>query len=180
MKQTLTITAAIVMLLTGVAGAQTANNGSLALTGQVDGSIVLSFHQNTSGGITLTAGDGSAAAGASLSTVSMYGTSNGIVAGTNFTKTNQSDGFTLSGPFDVQVDKANITSGSYTLTAQLQNSDSSQWTLGGTLLSSSSPATVVSEGTYAVRTPLTLSVKFPSSMNAGSVSNTINFVATAQ
>lgn len=180
MKKTLTLMAAIVMLFTAVAGADTLNNGSLALTGQVDGSIVLSFHQHTSGGITLNSGDGTAVAGASLSTVSMYGTTDGIVAGTNFVKSSQSDGFTLTGPFDVQVDKANITSGGYTLTAQLASSDNSQWTLGGTPLTSGSPATVVTEGTYAVRTPLTLAVKFPSSMNAGSVSNTINFVATAQ
>ncbi|MGJ5815260.1 hypothetical protein [Paludibaculum fermentans] len=180
MKKTLAMAATIVMMLTATAGAQTTNNGSLALTGQVDGSIVLSFHQNTSGGFTLSSGDGTAAAGASLSTVSMYGTGEGPVAGSNFVKSNQSDGFTLSGPMDVQVDKANITSSGYTLTAQLASSDSSEWTLGGASLNSTNPVMVVSNGTYATRTPLSLSVKFPSSMNSGSVSNTINFVATAQ
>ncbi|QOY86570.1 hypothetical protein [Paludibaculum fermentans] len=180
MKKTLAMAATIVMMLTATAGAQTANTGSLALTGQVDGSIILSFHQNTSGGFTLTSGDGTAAAGANLSTVSMYGTATGIVAGSNFVKTNQVDGFTLSGPMDVQVDKANITSSGYTLSAQLTSSDSSEWSLGGASLNSTSPVVVVSEGSYAARTPLTLSVKFPTSMNSGSVSNTINFVATAQ
>ena len=179
MKKVFT-TLAVVTLFTAAAGAQTSNNGSLALSGEVEGSIVLSFHQHTSGGITLNSGDGTAAAGSALSTVSMYGTSDGIVSGTNFVKSSQSDGFTLTGPFDVQVDKANVTSSSYSLTAQLSTSDSSQWTLAGNTLSASSPVTVVTSGVYAVRTPLTLAVKFPSSMNAGAVSNTINFIVTAQ
>ena len=180
MKRLLLPMTMIVTLFTAVAGAQTTNNGSLALTGEVQGSITMSFHQHTDGGFTLNSGDGTGTAAASLSTVSMYGTADGIVAGTNFVKSSQANGFTLTGPVDIQVDKANVTSDGFNLTAQLQTADSSEWTLAGTSLSSSSPASVVTGGTYAVRTPLTLAVKFPSSMNAAAVTNTINFVVTAQ
>ena len=180
MKRNLFLAFVIVTLFTAVAGAQTSSNGTLALTGDVQGSITMSFHQHTDGGFTLTSGDGTGVAGTSLSTVSMYGTPTGIVAGTNFVKTNQADGFTLTGPVDVQVDKANISSAGFNLSAQMLSADSCEWNLNSNALSSSSPTQVVTGGSYALRTPLTLAVKIPSSMSAAAVTNTINFTVTAQ
>ena len=154
--------------------------GTLTLSGTLNPSIVLVFHQNPSNGIQITTGDGSSVAGASLSTVSMYGTANGLIAGVNFTKTQQSDGFTLTGTFNVEVDAANVgESSGYTLTAQLQSSDPAQWSLNGNTVTNSSPLTVTSSGTYGVQTPTSLALKFPASIASGEVGNVINFSATA-
>jgi hypothetical protein len=118
-----------------VANAQTVNNGgSLALTGTVEGSILFIFHQDNSGGVTINTGDGTSAAAASLSTVSMFGTADGIVGGTNFTKTKVSGGFTLSGTYKVEVDKANVTSTGFNLGAQMQGSDGITWSVEGSAL----------------------------------------------
>lgn len=179
MKKKQILIAAMALSFAAVANASGQGaNGTLSLTGEVDASLVLAFHQDTSGGITINNGDGTATAASSLSTVSMYGTANGVVAGTNFTKTTQSDGFTLTGIFDYQVDKANVTSSNFTLTATLQNSDNLQWTLNGSGLANGSQTTVTSNGLYTVRYPVTLAVKVPNTETAGSKSNTIVFTVT--
>lgn len=173
--------AATALLLIGiVANAQTTGGGTLQLSGELQPSIVLVFHQNTSGGIQLTAGDGSSAAAAALTTVSMYGTANGPVGSTNFIKTQQSDGFTLTGTFNVEVDAANVgSSTTYSLQAALQSSDNATYTLGGTPITNGIPTTVPGGPfTYAVQQVHTIAIKFPSSMGSGAVGNTIIFTAT--
>ena len=173
--------AACALLLVGaVANAQTTAGGTLLLSGTLQPSIILQFHQNPSNGIQITGGDGTSAATASLSTVAMYGTPNGLQGSTNFTKTQQSDGFTLTGTFNVEVNAANVgESAGYTLTAQLSTVDAAQWSLNGSTVTNSSPLTVTATGTYGVQTPTTLAVKFPATMLSGGVGNTINFSATA-
>src|SRR5271166_5960669 len=109
MRNKLLLSAATCFLAAGVANAQTTGAGTLALNGTVQASMAVQFHQNTSNGIQMTSGDGSSAAVASLSTVVMYSTPNGLMSGTNFTKTQQSNGFTLTGVFNVLVNVANIT-----------------------------------------------------------------------
>ena len=180
MKNKLVLTAAMVLVFGAVARASGPSpaNGTLALTGEVDASVVLAFHQDTSGGITLNAGDGTAIATSSLSTLSMYGTANGIVAGTNFTKSNQADGFTLTGVFDYQVDKANVSSSTFTVTATLQTADTLQWTLNSASVVNGSPTQLTNNGTYGTRYPTTLAVKIPKTEAAGSKSNTIVFTVT--
>ena len=180
MKKNSVLIAAMVLSCAAVASASgLAANGSLALTGEVDGSLVLAFHQNVQGtGFTINTGDGTATAGASLATVSKYGTADGVIDESNFTKTTQSDGFTLTGKFDYQVDKANITSSNYTLAASLQNSDTLQWTLDGASLTHGSQTQMTGTGLYATRYHTTLAVKIPNSETAGSKSNTIVFTVT--
>lgn len=154
-------------------------NGTLALTGEVDASLVLEFHQNIQGtGFTINTGDGTAIAGASLSTVSKYGTADGVIDETNFTKTTQTDGFTLTGKFDYQVNKANLASPDFKLTASLQSADNLQWTLNGSSLTQGSETQLTGGGLYATRYHATLAVKVPNSASAGSKSNTIVFTVT--
>jgi hypothetical protein len=180
MKKTLISLSAIALFAAAANAQGTTGGGTLQLSGTLQPSIILLFHQNPSNGIQITSGDGSSAAAASLSTVAMYGTANGLLAGTNFTKTQQTDGFTLTGTFNVEVDAANVgESAGYTLTAQLQSLDAAQWSLNGSSVTSSAPLTVTSTGTYATQTPTTLAVKFPASIASGAVGNTINFSATA-
>jgi hypothetical protein len=85
----------------------------------------------------------------------------------------------ISTPFDPVVQVANQTSATYTLTAQLQTADSTNtWAIGATTVTSASAATLTSTGTYGT-SALTFSLTIPFSETAGLVSNTINFVATA-
>lgn len=179
MKKTIILAAAMAMSFAGAGKASGQGaNGTLALTGEVDASLILTFHQNTSQGITINSGDGTATAGASLSTISMYGTADGLVSGTNFTKSKQSDGFTLTGVFDYQVDKANVSSSNFTLAASLQTADNLQWTLNGSGVANGSQTQLTNNGLYGTRYPTTLAVKVPNTEAAGSKSNTIVFTVT--
>ena len=175
MKKNRILAAAVVLVLGAAAHATSPANGSLAVTGKVDASVSLTFHQDTNGGFNITSGDGSSIAGASLSTVSMYGTADGLISGANFTKTTQSDGFTLTGKFDYQVDKANLGSTDFTLTATMQAADNLQWTLNGSSVANGSQLQLTNSGIYTTRYPTTLAVKVPNSQAAGSINNTIVF-----
>jgi hypothetical protein len=85
----------------------------------------------------------------------------------------------ISTPFDVVVQVANQTSSNYTLTAQLQSSDSTNtWQIGSNTITSASASTLSSTGTYGT-TSYTFALTIPFSEAAGAISNTLNFVATA-
>jgi hypothetical protein len=181
MKKGIILAAAMVLGFDAAARADSlTSGGTLQLSGEVDASIVMKFHQHISGGgFSITDGDGTSAATTDMTTTSMYSTPDGPIADANFTKTTQSDGYTLTGTFDYQVDVANQTTSNFTLTANLQSSDSATWKLGTNTIVNGSDTTLTSIGTYALRTPVTLSVKFPKTMAAGAVGNTINFKLTA-
>lgn len=171
------ISAAAALLLATAASAQTTASGAITFDGTLQGSIQLIFHQNPSNGIQIQTGDGTSAATAALGTVSMYGTPNGLIGTTNFTKTVQSDGFTLAGTFNVEVDEANLGSDAYSLSAQLQATDLLQWTLNSVVLSTTGQV-VLASGSYGTQEVQTLSVKIPNTVGAASVGNQINFTAT--
>jgi hypothetical protein len=95
-----------------IAGAQTTSNGTLTLSGQLDGSIALFFFSDSSG--YAFAADGLANEAVSIGDVSAYGTPNTLLAN-NFTKAMDSDGFHLSTPFLLQVKSANGSSTPTTL-----------------------------------------------------------------
>jgi hypothetical protein len=100
----------------------------------------------------------------------------------NVTKTvNSTTSFDLSTPFDVRVDLANSTSTTYTLAAMLSAAEAAGkvWTLGPTDISAGASHAMTSTGVYATAVPYTLKLTIPATAAAGSVSNTINFTATA-
>jgi hypothetical protein len=111
----------------------------------------------------------------------------GTVA-TGLTRTLGSTSWTVSTPFEAKVTCTNLLtllaclltlSPNYTLTAQLQSADSiNTWKIGSTTLSSSSPVTLTSNGTYGVFNVWTLNLTIPFSEAGGTISNTINWVAT--
>jgi hypothetical protein len=140
----------------------------------VAGSVSLTFSTDASG-ITL-GGTGTSAATIAFGSVQAYGGS----VPTGVTKTvNAPTNWTLSTPFDVTVQVANQVSLTYTLTAQLQTADATNtWKLGATAVTSASAATLTAAGTYGL-TVYTLNLTIPFSEAAGSISNTLNFVATA-
>jgi hypothetical protein len=153
----------------------TSGSGSVAVTATTTATVSITFVTDGSG-ISLT-GSGTSAATIPFGSVQAYGGS----VPTGVTKTiNAPSNWTLSTPFDVLVEVANQTSTDYTLTAELTSTDSvNTWALGATPVTAASPATITSSGTYNSATPYTLNLTIPFSEVAGSISNTINFVATA-
>jgi hypothetical protein len=161
------------------AGAATAP-GSLAVTATVDGSISLVFNTDGSG-VTLGA-PGTSAASLAFGNVSAFGlapsnVSVSVVPGTSFT---------VSTPVDVYVDGANVTTASgFSLTAQLLVADAvNTWKVRAVPVTNASPATIYStsgnKGPYATNNSTIVAVTIPFTTAATTVvSNTINFVATA-
>ncbi|MBV8151516.1 MAG: hypothetical protein JO101_06440 [Candidatus Eremiobacteraeota bacterium] len=177
-KPALFIAAAILLALTLAkpiaAPANPTASGTLAVTATVASSINLVFNTDASG-VSLT-GAGTNAATLAFGTVQAYGGA----LGANVTRTVGATSFTVSTPFDVNVAKANSSSGSYQLTAQLASVDSTNtWQVGGVLVTGGSAATITSTGAYASNVAFTLALTVPFSEAAGSISNTINFTATA-
>jgi len=155
------------------AGATTAS-GTVAVTATVGSSVSLTFVTDPSG-ITLS-GTGTSAATIAFGSVQAYG---GVVP-VNVTKSvNGTTNWKLSTPFDVVVQVANQTSSNYTLTAQLNTADGvNTWQIGATTVTSASAASLTTTGAYGT-TVYTLNLTIPFSEAAGAISNTINFVATA-
>ena len=182
MKKTLGLTAAVVLSFGAVANATgTSTGGTLALTGEVDGSIALQIRTSESSPITLASGANTAAATATIAAVSYYGTAdNSSVSG--FVKTHDASNIILSGNFDVRVDQANTGSSAYTLTAALESADGLAWTLDGTTLSTSASTSLSSTAAYGSNATQALVIKVPTDVAASStaISNTINLTATAQ
>lgn len=181
MKKTLILTAAAILSFGAAANATgTTTNGTLALTGEVDGSIALQIRTSESNAITLS-GANTSAATATIPAVSYYGTADNSAVG-GFTKTHDSSNIILTGNFDVRVDQANTGSTSYTLTAALENADGLTWDLDGTTLSTSQSSALSSTAAYGSQATQALVIKVPTTVAAGAtaISNTINLTATAQ
>ena len=152
----------------------TSASGTVAVTATVGSSVSLTFVSDPAG-ITL-GGTGTSAATIAFGSVQAFG---GVVPA-NVTKTvNGVINWTLSTPFDVVVQVANQTSSNYTLTAQLNAADATNtWKIGASTITSASAATLTGTGAYGT-TAYTLGLTIPFSEAAGAISNTINFVATA-
>ena len=169
--------AAIVLFTEAIASAQTTGNGSLALTGQLDGSIALFFFSDPSG-YTFSI-DGLANETMAIGDLSAYGTTNGVLPN-KFTKAMDADGFHLSTPFLLQVMEANLpTSTGYRLMANLGDNDPTIWKIDGNILSTT-PALISANDPYTTKVQHVLYVKFPFTENSNSsLTDTITFIATA-
>jgi hypothetical protein len=168
----------MIVLFAGlIASAQTNSNGSLALTGQLDGSIALFFYSAPSGYVF--SSDGLANEPVSIGDISAYGTTNALQSN-NFTKAMDTDGFHLSTPFLLQVMEANLPSSTgYRLMASLGDNDATVWEIDGVILSTT-PALISASEPYTTKVPHTLYVKFPFTENSNSsLTDTITFIATA-
>ena len=176
MKRLALLIAAVVLAalaLPAPAPAVTAS-GTLAVSATVQSSINLVF--NTDGSGVALGGAGTNAATLAFGSVQAFGTA----PGANITRNTGASSFSVSTPFDVNVTKANLTSNNYTLTAQLAVLDNTNtWQVGGMMVTSASPATITSTGTYGSNVPFTLQLTIPFSEAAGTISNTLNFTATA-
>jgi hypothetical protein len=128
-----------------------------------------------SSGVALT-GTGTSSATLAFGTVQAYG---GTVATGETRTVNGTTDYTYSSPFDVLVTKANSASTSYTLDASLNASDATNtWAIDSTTLTTT-PQAVTTTGSYGSDEAHTLSLTIPFSETTSSISNTINFTATA-
>jgi|HubBroStandDraft_6_1064221.scaffolds.fasta_scaffold1096006_1 hypothetical protein len=163
------------ILMSGMAWAQT-SSGTLAVQAELSGSIDMTFVSDAAG-VTLT-GTGTNAATADFGAVSRFGT-----PPTHVTQTVQgTTSITVSTPFDVLVNKSNETSANYTLSAVLETTDAvNVWTIDTVTVPTlpSTPLAVTITGAYASDASHTLGLVIPDSETPATISNTIDFLATA-
>jgi predicted secreted protein len=148
------------------------SSGTLTVTGTIESSISLTIE--SAGGTT--SGTGTDAATSALGSVSKYG-----AAPTGFTLARGASNWTLSSTVGVKVDKANLTSTDYTLTAQLGSAPASglAWKLNGSTLSDSAATTLTSTGTYGSTGSYSWDIVVADSAAAAALDNAIAFTATS-
>lgn len=171
MKNVLIAAAVAALAFASTASADTAT-GALTVTGTVESSINLTIE--SAGGTT--SGTGTSAATSALGSFSKYGS-----APTGFTLARGASNWTLSSTVGVQVDKANLTSTDYTLTAQLDSAPASgiTWKLNGSSLSDSAATTLTSTGTYGSTGSYSWDIVVADSAAAAAIDNVISFTATS-
>ena len=172
MKQFFLSALALAALTTVTAAGAATSSGTLTVTGTVESSINLTIE--SAGGTT--SGTGTAAATSDLGNISKYGS-----APTGFTLARGASNWTISSTVGVNVDKANLTSTDYTLTAQLGSAPASGvvWKLNGSTLSDSAATTLTSTGTYASTGSYSWDVVVADSAAAAAIDNAMNFTATS-
>jgi len=165
------------ILMSGMAWAQgQTSSGTLAVSAELASSINLTFVTDASG-VALT-GSGTNAATLDFGTVSLYSAPPAHVTETVQGTTS----FTLSTPFDISVTKSNVTSANYSLSAVLTTVDSNNaWTIDSLALPTSptAPVSLTVAGVYATNALHTLALVIPDSEGSGTITNTVDFLATA-
>jgi hypothetical protein len=176
MKKLTLLVLALGLLPVGTLAAQNTANGTLAITATLQSCIYLTL-ENATGGIALTNASTPAATMA-LGNVSAYG---GTVP-TGVTKAlvgTPATAFTLSTAFGVKVAQFNAGAGTgYSLTAALQNADTTNtWTVDTKTLSTTAVAVTGGTG-YGNIVSHAFILSIPTTEAGGSISNTINLIAT--
>jgi len=171
MKKIFVLTFVLSLAVAGSAFAAT-SSATLTVTATVDSSISMTIE--SAGGTT--SGTGTSAATSALGSISKFGS-----APTGFTLARGASNWTLSSTVGVQVDKANLTSTDYTLTAQLGSAPASgvAWKLNGSTLSDSAATTLTSTGTYGSTGSYSWDIIVADSAAAAAIDNTIDFTATS-
>lgn len=168
----LALAAALAACFTAAPAGAVTSSGTLTVTGTVESSINLTVE--SAGGTT--SGTGTAAATSALGNISKYGS-----APTGFTLARGASDWTISSTVGVKVDKANLTSTDYTLTAQMGAAPASgvTWKLNGSTLSDSAASTLTAAGTYGSTGSYSWDIVVADSMAAAAIDNAINFTATS-
>lgn len=165
----------LMFAFTTVASAQTFTaGGTLTVTANVTGQINLVFNTDPQG-LTLT-GSGTPNASFDFGTISAFNTLPAKVTRT-FTS---GVGFTVSTPVDVFVDKSNVNSANYQLTAKLNAPDTNyNWFVNTIGINSTTASQITATGTYATNVQETIAINVPVGAPAGTISNSIAFTAQA-
>jgi hypothetical protein len=148
-------------------------SGTLTVTGTIESSIELTI-AGVGGAEASGLNTNSATVG--LGSISKYGT-----VPTSFTRTTSSTDYTITGEVSVMVNKANLTSTDYTLSAQLSSAPATgvTWKLASNTLNETSPTTLTSTGTWGSAVPFAWDLVIADSAAPGSIANDINFTAFA-
>ena len=172
MKKSLYVLVAVATFAFASVSFADTSSGTLTVTGTVESSINLTIE--SAGGTT--SGTGTAAATSALGSFSKYGS-----APTGFTLARGASNWTLSSTVGVKVEKANLTSTDYTLTADLGSAAASgiTWKLNGSTLSDSAATTLTSTGTYGSTGSYSWDIVVADSAAAAAIDNAINFTATS-
>jgi len=162
---------AIAFAMCGSSFAATAS-ATATITGTIESSIVVTVE--SLGGTT--SGTGTDSATSALGSISKYGS-----APTGFTLARGASNWTLSSTIGLKVDKSNLTSTDYTITAQLGSAPASgvAWKLNGSTLSDSAVTTLTSTGTYGSTGSYSWDIVLADSAAAAAIDNTIDFTATS-
>ena len=168
-KTSLLAAALSAFALTGIVSAQVSGSGTLGVTAQIQGSILVTFTSD-SAGLAVT-GTGSSAGTLPFASEQMFG---GTPA-SGVTKTlTANTSYTLSTPIDIQVDVANTTTSSYLLSASLTTGDTHHSFTFNSVVLTATPQTVDATGTYGQPNayPFILGVPATSTQNTISISST--------
>jgi hypothetical protein len=172
MKKLIPLAALLVAIGAHIDATAATASGTLTVTADLESSVNLTIE--SAGGVT--SGTGTAAATSALGTLSKFGS-----APTGFTLARGASNWTLSSTVGVKVDKANLTSTDYTLTAQLGSAPASgiTWKLNGSTLSDSAATTLTSTGTYGSTGSYSWDIVVADSAAAAAIDNAIDFTATS-
>lgn len=164
------------LMTSGMALAQgQTSSGVLTVRAELASSINLTFLTDTNG-VPL------AGSGTNLATLDFGAVSQFTTPPAKVTQTVAATSFTVSTPFDVSVTKSNVTSANYALSAELQTTDAvNGWIIDTFPLTTvpAAPTSLTVTGVYASNVLHTLFLTIPYSEGAATISNSINFVATA-
>lgn len=175
MEKIVALATVIALAATVSMAAEPNASGSLALSGEVQGSIAILFWQDAAG---YQLSEGASSSAVAIGEISAYGTPNGTLPN-RLTKGMDPDGFHVSTTFQLQVVQANMPASSgYTLDAQLGDDDDTVWEIDGQVLSTT-PALLASAEPYTTKRQHVLYAKFPFTKTATSLNDTITFTATA-
>lgn len=165
---------AIVLAGAFAATAQTTSTGTLNVE-LVNGSGLVMVFNTDASGVTL-GNAGTASATLAFGNVSEYGS-----LGTSISRTVGTSSFTVSTPFDVNVEESGTSSANYNLSASLSAAPPSGITLEiGSVTLSTTSQIVSTSNSYGSNIPHTLSAVISTSASgATQVTSTINFTATA-
>jgi hypothetical protein len=151
-------------------------SGTLGVGADIQGALSVTFTTH-SGGLTVT-GSGSNAASLAFGTFSSF-SPNGTTGGV--TKTTGSGTFSLAATVDIQVDVANSSSEAYTLAATLATPvTANTWLIGATDVSDGASHDLAGDQPYGTAVPYVVKLTVANSATAGSIANSISFVATGQ
>jgi hypothetical protein len=173
MKKQIVIAAVVLMAFASLASAAE-NTATLTVTGTIESTILLTIE--SAGGST--SGLGSAAASSDLGNIGRFD----VNAPAGFTHSKGSGDWTISSSMTVNVEKANLDSANYTLSAQLLSAPATgvAWKLGGSTLSDTLPSTLTGAGVYgSSAASYDWDIVIADSAAAGSIDNIINFTAVS-
>ena len=156
-------------------GASAQATGTLTITGNIQGSMTLTLNNDVSGA-TIT-GAGSSAGSIAFGTVSAS-TSDGTVASGIAKSTVGGGNWQLNTTVDVYVTSNNVSSLSYTLAANIDNTDELGYVVNAVPLTTLSQ-TVASNQTYSTNHAIPVQILVPSTATSAAINRVITFTATA-